>query len=54
MLAPDEYGAISLLWAILFVVISVIYRPVEQLLSRTIAERIAPRDGRRRTRCASR
>jgi O-antigen/teichoic acid export membrane protein len=35
------YGAISLLWAVLFVVISVIYRPVEQLLSRTIADRRA-------------
>ena len=36
-----SYGAISLLWSVLFVVISVIYRPVEQLLSRTIAERRA-------------
>jgi O-antigen/teichoic acid export membrane protein len=32
---------IDLLWAIMFVVISVIYRPIEQLLSRTIAERRA-------------
>jgi O-antigen/teichoic acid export membrane protein len=32
---------VSLLWAVLFVVISVIYRPVEQLLSRTIADRRA-------------
>lgn len=38
---PDAYGAISTLWAILFVVICVIYRPVEQLLSRTIAHRRA-------------
>ena len=38
VLGEDEYGAISLLWAVLFVVISVIYRPVEQLLSRTIAD----------------
>ena len=37
VLDADAYGAISLLWAVLFVVISVIYRPVEQLLSRTIA-----------------
>jgi O-antigen/teichoic acid export membrane protein len=37
----SAYGAISLLWAVLFVVISVIYRPVEQLLSRTIADRRA-------------
>ncbi|MGZ6673667.1 MAG: hypothetical protein ACXVFM_15090, partial [Solirubrobacteraceae bacterium] len=33
VLDADAYGAISLLWAVLFVVISVIYRPVEQLLS---------------------
>jgi O-antigen/teichoic acid export membrane protein len=38
VLGRDDYGAISTLWAILFVTISVIYRPVEQLLSRTIAD----------------
>src|SRR5437588_7333499 len=32
---------IDLLWSVMFVVISVIYRPVEQLLSRTIADRRA-------------
>ncbi len=36
-----QYGEISTLWAILFVTISVIYRPVEQLLSRSIADRRA-------------
>jgi O-antigen/teichoic acid export membrane protein len=41
VLDAGPYGAISLLWAVLFVVISVIYRPVEQLLSRTIADRRA-------------
>jgi O-antigen/teichoic acid export membrane protein len=41
LLDDDAYGAVSLLWAVLFVVISVIYRPVEQLLSRTIADRRA-------------
>jgi O-antigen/teichoic acid export membrane protein len=41
VLPSSDYGAISLLWAVLFVVISVIYRPVEQLLSRTIADRRA-------------
>ena len=41
VLDADAYGAISLLWAVLFVVISLIYRPVEQLLSRTIADRRA-------------
>ena len=38
VLNASDYGAISTLWAILFVTISVIYRPVEQLLSRTIAD----------------
>ncbi len=41
VLDAEPYGEVSLLWAVLFVVISVIYRPVEQLLSRTIADRRA-------------
>ncbi len=41
VLGPEAYGSVALLWSILFVVISVIYRPVEQLLSRTIADRRA-------------
>ncbi len=32
---------LDLLWSIMFVIISVIYRPIEQLLSRTIADRRA-------------
>jgi O-antigen/teichoic acid export membrane protein len=36
-----DYKRISLLWSILFVIVSVIYRPIEQLLSRTIAGRRA-------------
>ena len=40
-LGRDGYGVIGVLWAIVFLVASVIYRPVEQLLSRTIAERDA-------------
>ena len=36
-----DYKSISLLWSLLFVIVSVIYRPIEQLLSRTIAERRA-------------
>ena len=40
-LPDDEYGRITLLWSAVFVVVSVLYRPVEQLLSRTIAERSA-------------
>jgi O-antigen/teichoic acid export membrane protein len=34
-----EYGEVVVLWSATFVTISVLYRPVEQLLSRTIAER---------------
>ena len=36
-----EYKQIALLWSVLFVTVSVIYRPIEQLLSRTIADRRA-------------
>lgn len=36
-----DYKYISLLWSVLFVIVSVIYRPIEQLLSRTIAGRRA-------------
>jgi O-antigen/teichoic acid export membrane protein len=40
-LPKDDYGRISLLWSSVFIVVSVLYRPVEQLLSRTIADRTA-------------
>ncbi len=40
-LSPASYSRISLCWAIMFVILSVIYRPIEQLLSRTIADRRA-------------
>jgi O-antigen/teichoic acid export membrane protein len=40
-LSDPDYARISLLWSVLFVIVSVIYRPIEQLLSRTIAERRA-------------
>jgi len=41
VLSPPAYSRISLCWAIMFVILSVIYRPIEQLLSRTIADRRA-------------
>jgi O-antigen/teichoic acid export membrane protein len=41
VLDDADYAGISLLWSILFVTVSVIYRPIEQLLSRTIADRRA-------------
>ncbi|MEA2403923.1 MAG: hypothetical protein QOE08_570 [Thermoleophilaceae bacterium] len=40
-LTESQYGGITLLWSAIFVVVSVLYRPVEQLLSRTIADRDA-------------
>ena len=39
VLTAVEAKRVDLLWAIMWVTISVIYRPIEQLLSRTIAER---------------
>jgi O-antigen/teichoic acid export membrane protein len=41
VLSKGAYSRISLCWAIMFVILSVIYRPIEQLLSRTIADREA-------------
>jgi O-antigen/teichoic acid export membrane protein len=38
-LPEAEYGRITLLWSAVFITVSVLYRPVEQLLSRTIADR---------------
>jgi O-antigen/teichoic acid export membrane protein len=40
-LPETEYGHITLLWSAVFITVSVLYRPVEQLLSRTIADRDA-------------
>jgi O-antigen/teichoic acid export membrane protein len=40
-LSEVDYKGVSLLWSILFLIISIIYRPVEQLLSHTIASRRA-------------
>jgi O-antigen/teichoic acid export membrane protein len=41
LLSEQSAKRIDLLWSVMFVIISVIYRPVEQLLSRTIAQRRA-------------
>ncbi|HEY3759018.1 MAG TPA: hypothetical protein VGL37_04615 [Solirubrobacteraceae bacterium] len=41
VLGAEAAERVDVLWSVMFVVISVIYRPVEQLLSRTIAERRA-------------
>ena len=41
VLDAASYSRISLCWAVMFVILSVIYRPIEQLLSRSIADRRA-------------
>jgi O-antigen/teichoic acid export membrane protein len=41
LLSPANYSRLSICWAIMYVILCVIYRPVEQLLSRTIADRQA-------------
>jgi len=41
LLSASDYGELTVLWAALFIVISVIYRPIEQLLSRSISDRRA-------------
>jgi O-antigen/teichoic acid export membrane protein len=45
-----QYSKIDVLWSVMFVIISVIYRPIEQLLSRTIADRRARGLARQRLR----
>ena len=38
ILSPDEYGGLTVLWSILFVSVVTLYRPVEQFVSRSLAE----------------
>jgi O-antigen/teichoic acid export membrane protein len=45
VLGEESAKLLDLLWSVMFVIISVIYRPIEQLLSRTIAERRAQGHG---------
>ena len=40
-LGVTAYGQIAVLWAVIFVVAVVLFRPLEQTLSRTVAERLA-------------
>jgi O-antigen/teichoic acid export membrane protein len=39
-LSKADYGQITVLWSAVFITISTLYRPIEQLLSRHISERI--------------
>jgi O-antigen/teichoic acid export membrane protein len=40
-LSKVDYGEVVVLWSAVFVLISILFRPIEQLVSRTIAERQA-------------
>jgi O-antigen/teichoic acid export membrane protein len=40
-LSKEQYGEITVLWSAVFIVVSVLQRPVEQLLSRTVSENLA-------------
>jgi O-antigen/teichoic acid export membrane protein len=40
VLSTHDYGQIAVLWSAVFITISTLYRPVEQLLSRHISERL--------------
>ncbi|MDX6624160.1 MAG: hypothetical protein QOE75_2092 [Solirubrobacterales bacterium] len=43
-LSKLDYGQITILWSAVFITISTLYRPVEQLLSRHISERLVNRE----------
>jgi O-antigen/teichoic acid export membrane protein len=40
-LSKEQYGEVAVLWSAVFIVVSVLQRPVEQLLSRTVSENLA-------------
>jgi O-antigen/teichoic acid export membrane protein len=40
-LSREDYGQVAVLWSAVFIVVSVLQRPVEQLLSRTLSENLA-------------
>ena len=50
-LSADEYGEIVILWTAVFLVAATLFRPIEHLLARTLAERHRAGDP---TRCAPR
>jgi len=48
-LSKDQYGQIAVLWSAVFIVVSILQRPVEQLLSRTVSQNLAHGTPIRRT-----
>ena len=52
-LSKPDYGQITVLWSAVFITISTLYRPIEQLLCRHISERDGQRANRSASRCGS-
>src|SRR3954466_12569057 len=48
-LSKDQYGEVAVLWSSVFIVVSILQRPAEQLLSRTLPENPPGRTPTRRT-----
>lgn len=44
VLSKHDYGQITVLWSAVFITISTLYRPIEQLLSRHISEHLVKRE----------
>ncbi|MDP9228008.1 MAG: oligosaccharide flippase family protein, partial [Actinomycetota bacterium] len=40
-LSPEQYGEVAVLWSAVFITVSTLQRPVEQLLSRSVSEQIS-------------
>jgi len=40
-LSRDQYGQVAVLWSAVFIAVSILQRPVEQLLSRTVSQNLA-------------
>ena len=41
VLGPDAYGQIAVLWGAMFLAAVVLFRPLEQTISRSMADRLA-------------
>ena len=41
VLGPEAYGLVAVLWAALFLLVVVLFRPLEQTTSRALADRLA-------------
>jgi O-antigen/teichoic acid export membrane protein len=48
VLSKPDYGEITVVWSAVFITVSTLYRPVDQLLSRHISERLAKGESARR------